>query len=126
MEEIGWESYLVDPEGKEAKWEDYLRRARLAGNKWAWAVAEAVGRPEDIDPDWFRDAVEALEMNEVTSGRISQEYARTGSLTSADISAAIRSWERHRLTSYEELLERGVSREEAREIAERERRQRRR
>ena len=106
--------------GTEAAWDRYLRDLGLAGDEVAIAIASVLRDPRQAHPAWFYEAVEALKVNRATGGGVWRAYEERGELSHGAIKAAIRAHRRHGRTSYDELLRRGVSREEARLLAEEE------
>jgi len=82
-------------------------------------VAGAVeGALSGEDPTRFTDsfvlaAIEALESNRRTRGQTWRDYAEGGDLELADLHRAMRAYDRHSLTAYDDLLDRGVDRDTA-------------
>jgi hypothetical protein len=69
---------------------------------------------EVFDSSWIEEAITALESNRMTHGYIWDIYEENGSLTIQDIKNAIRAYERHNYTNYDDLLDSGFDRDTAR------------
>jgi hypothetical protein len=71
--------------------------------------------PAETTADWFNLAVDALASNAATGGRIWAGYEAEGAMDYQLLCRAIRAYQRHTMTNYDDLLAQGVDRDLARD-----------
>lgn len=86
------------------RWKDYLFKNGWAQDEYALILARNLRDPRRADPKWFEKAISALKGNHQHRGAIWRQYEKTGKILYPQVLAAIRAYERHTKTHYNEYL----------------------
>lgn len=96
-------------------WEEYLTKYGWKGHKTAERIAAVLADPKRCHPSWFSDAVEAWETNKSTGGQLAK-LAENDQINYEIIRRMVVAFRRHRDTEYDNMLDEGIGKEDARGI----------
>jgi hypothetical protein len=102
-----------------SSWDEYLERFGWAKDDTAKEIAGVLADPKQCHPEWFADAVDAVEENRRRGGLFSKAAEGYGQLTYSLIAQMVNAHRRHRDTDYDELLNIGYGKDDARTLMER-------
>lgn len=95
-------------------WQEFLKSNGMENNLYAKIISQCL--PRIPHPKWFAEAVEALESNARSNGKVWNKWLDCGLVEYDDLISAVVAYKRHTETNYDALLANGVPREEAREL----------